>query len=324
MYAYMIYNNAELRSRIADAIIASLPDGPGIEELKTGIRTFLHAPLYEQFRLVLDYVKLDYQYTIDMNQSRFMQFERYLFGVLRRIGDLEREFFKHKNMRKVTHIDGNCNFCMMSGYCIPYRIIRSSYYDTQFDKEITDRWTIIHAIPSNEGSITGPWESYEAGTMVETIERDLCDLHGIDHKAMLEGRIELTTMGLVSELQERQRIAKLNKLRVDVLNRTLLARLEEGDGTVTSYYRKQRNQIVAYPSSDVVKAIVPRLLKDAVKDVRFKDMIDMAKVEKGVCSVMIGLLNANLKKSNVPEDYRDRLDKFKVIRHTQPFLRPLK
>jgi len=315
LYAYIIYCSKDMRNKLLGELIKEHPDKIDI------LTDILDAPGPDQFQVIIDYVKADYQYQYQFDEQKIKRFERYLFGVLRRISDVETEFAKHKNIRKITHSDGNCHFCNMSGLCLPYQILINSYYDTEFEKEVTQGWAIINAIPVVDSLITTQFNEYEEGTPIGYIKESFCSEHGIEMESMLHDEIRLSAMGLISEFQERQRLHKINDLRLTALKRSLLMRHEEGDTVVNSYFRKQKNKMTSYPTSEVLKAVLPKIVKGALKDVRFKDMIDYSKIEKELQKVIETMVNSGIKKSNIPEEYHEEMEKHKTIYYARPFLK---
>jgi hypothetical protein len=314
-YCYAIFENEMIRAKILAEFQDQYPDQFDILE-----KMCMDCKI-EDFELLLDYVRVNVPYTVEVTRPLYMKHALYLHNIMKRIKILEDEFATHKNIKKLNHTDGNCTFCFMKGICMAYHMVINCYYDSEFYETVKTGWDEIQSMPLNNGCITVATENFDEGTPLNYIERNFCEIHNISIDHMRKGEIVLNSMGMISEYMERNRILKNNTERVAALKRSLMMRHESGDEVVQQYFARQQNSKNTYPTDKVLVEVLPKLIKTSLKSVKFKEMIDVDKVTKNLVPVLVNMIGNNLNKSSVPEDLHKNMDKYKTRVPSKAFLR---
>lgn len=314
-YVHCIYSNHETRKALLTKIEESYP-----EEIEQ-IAVFFEDLKPTDFIVIIDYVQANRISQFDVSETVYRTHIIYLTNTFNRINKLMKDFLEHKDINKVTHIDGNCKFCSMNGFCKVYQIVINSYYDVKFDERVKEEWDIISLLEVDDNdNIINTYYSYPAGTPINEIKDNFCLEYGIERKEMEKGNILKSSSGLIAEYLERERIIKINEARLSSLKRTFMERYEN-DELLQNHFNKMRTESKRYPTEEFIREIMPKLVKDAIKDIRFKDIIDKNKITNELVSSITPMFGTTLKKSNIPDKYKNIAAKHEFVQKARPYLR---
>jgi hypothetical protein len=118
----------------------------------------------------------------------------------------------------------------------------------------------------------------------------------------------ISTNDLIRELIEVDDIWKRSEARSKVIKAALMARDGEGDKKVTASCIIVRGANTVYPTAQVVLRLIPKIMKKAVKNIQFKDMIDWEEIYRIVTRTVISLSPANLRRKDILEGYEKDVD----------------
>lgn len=324
-YAYDIATNLDLREEMKDKLRAAYADREDIDAL-CGLIDSLVA---EDIVLLLDYVKADEVYEFNVTERDLKIHENYLLSIFYRVRKLEAEFAEHQNINRVEHTDGNCGFCYMKGVCRAFHIVRTARFDPVEDELILRRWKEFTAIPRENDAITeifAPVEmhSFDAGTPVGEIESWFRAYWNVEVTELEKEKVVPTTESMIAELLDKLAVVKNYEERTASLKRALLARHEQGDPVVEQHLHVVQGQDSSFPRDKVLDYVVPRMVKKAVKNVRFAEMLDFKTIEKGIVDLLSQMLPQNLSRTSIPKDLHAKVEPFKIWYNKKAYLRPRK
>jgi hypothetical protein len=311
-YAMIIYESKATRERIVNDFK---------ERLDIDVSFILNELSIDNIVLILDYVRTDVIEIHALNPYEYNR-QRFLFmRILKEMKSKEDDFRLHQDIRRIPHTDGQCAFCFMKGMCSAYHMVVNCYYDDDFYKDIKEEWERIHKLPLNNGAIVEPYEHFGEGTLLEIIEAYVCDKYNVDLNAMRNGEVLLNSAGLISEYIERERILKLNEERLKALKKALLIRYENNDEEVKKYFIQVQSNKVIYPSEQVFENILPYAIKNAIKNVKFKDAVDITKLVENVKPILLKIAGKTINKSAVPDELQDKMERYKQVVSSAKYLK---
>lgn len=144
---------------------------------------------------------------------------------------------------------------------------------------------------------------------------------------------DIPTTDLIKEKLDREELAKVNKLRLEALGRTLMFRLEHnlpepGDtegrtykDIIEEHLTKVQGTLEDYDAKEVMKLIVPLRAQKLVKGLPFSEFVDMQALYNIVTDIILEHIPSRLQRSAVPEDLRKKVEHLKQKRSKAPYLR---
>ena len=114
---------------------------------------------------------------------------------------------------------------------------------------------------------------------------------------------------LYAELGERLEAVNINDARADAIKRALMLRLKDGDEFMVNLHKEKK--IIVSPvrtiiyRDDFLGKILPKIIRKAIKNVRFNDMIDTKVIAGRLEELVQSLLPKSLSIKDIPADYRD-------------------
>jgi len=122
----------------------------------------------------------------------------------------------------------------------------------------------------------------------------------------------LSTDALAKELSECESIKKLYDERTRALKEALMLRDEEGDTMVRDYCTIVESRMTAYPSAEVLTRLLDDAVRRAVRNDRYRFLIDTTALTGEISRSLITLLPDNIPPQNIPGEYLDSLEEVKL------------
>lgn len=132
---------------------------------------------------------------------------------------------------------------------------------------------------------------------------------------------EIETEDIIKELIDRDYAKKINEERGKALKRALVMRDQGGDSKVREHCSVVTVSNTMYPTNAVLSDIIPKLMKEPVKNVQFKDMVDWEYIYKTTAALIRKMTSENMKSSNIPGQYIDDLENVKIVYSNKPYIR---
>ena len=118
---------------------------------------------------------------------------------------------------------------------------------------------------------------------------------------------------LYAELGDRLEAVNINDARADAIKRALMLRLKNGDPYLQKIHKEKK--IIVSPMrtivyrDELIRKILPGIVKKAIKNIRFNDMIDTTVIASRIEELITALIPKSLAIKDIPADYKeDSLD----------------
>ncbi len=133
--------------------------------------------------------------------------------------------------------------------------------------------------------------------------------------------IKSTTESLAEELKIKNAQLKILEKRCEVLKDALLYRHNEGDELVKTYGSIIKSASTFYPADKVLDKILPVLIETALKDVKYKSILNIPKIVEAIKDVFLRMLDENLRPKDIPSKFLTNVQNFIIKVPKKPYIR---